>query len=67
MEEFYYLEYSLANEEHVLLRFSDINQRDGCYISLDMYKAQLGPITLDVLENICKKFSGERMEGRLDL
>lgn len=55
----YLLEYKLSDETRVFLRFDNINDRDGCHISLDMYKAQLGPVTEEVLHRILKKFSGE--------
>lgn len=58
-EETYYLEYVTADEERVFLKFADENNRDGCHISLDMYKVQLGPVTMDVLLGILKKFKGE--------
>ncbi|QQE79419.1 hypothetical protein [Alicyclobacillus sp. SO9] len=57
--EVYLLEYKLSDETQVFLRFNNINDRDGCHISLDMYKAQLGPVTQAVLQRILNKFSGE--------
>lgn len=56
-----FLEYQLSDETHVLLQFSNINDRDGCHISLDMYKAQLGPITETVLATMLQKFNGKRV------
>ncbi len=40
-EEEFYLEYELSDSTRVLLQFNNINDRDGCHISLDMYKTQL--------------------------
>lgn len=56
-----YLEYELHDATRVLLRFQNLNDRDGCHISLDMYKAQLGPVTEEVLSRIVEKFHGERI------
>lgn len=53
-----YLEYELFDSTRVILVFETINDRDGCYISLDMYKAQLGPVTEEVLTRILNKFNG---------
>jgi len=54
----YYLEYQLTDGQRVMLAFNDINDRDGCHISLDLYKAQIGPIDGDVLRQISDKFHG---------
>ncbi|MCL6637359.1 MAG: hypothetical protein K6T26_05370 [Alicyclobacillus sp.] len=54
----YYLEYELSDGERVILVFDDINDRDGCHISLDMYKVQLGPVDHVVLAEILAKFRG---------
>jgi hypothetical protein len=54
-----YLEYELSDTSRVILVFETLNNRDGCYISLDMYKAQLGPVTKDVLQRILLKFNGQ--------
>ncbi len=53
-----YLEYELSDGRRVMLAFHNIDDRDGCYISLDMYKGQLGPVTDEVLERILGKFRG---------
>jgi hypothetical protein len=53
-----YLEYELSNGKRVMLAFHNIDNRDGCYISLDMYKGQLGPVTDEVLNRILGKFEG---------
>ncbi len=53
-----YLEYELSDGKFVMLAFDNLNNRDGCHISLDMYKAQLGPVTDEVLERILLKFKG---------
>ncbi|WP_206831470.1 hypothetical protein [Alicyclobacillus fructus] len=57
-EDTYYLEYELHDGTRVFLAFDNENDRDGCHISLDMYKAQLGPITQEVLDRILGKFHG---------
>ncbi|EJY56911.1 hypothetical protein URH17368_0338 [Alicyclobacillus hesperidum URH17-3-68] len=54
----YYLEYELSDGQRVILAFDEENDRDGCHISLDMYKAQLGPVTEEVLSRIVNKFHG---------
>jgi len=54
-----YLEYELSDGKRVFLAFENINDRDGCHISLDMYKVQLGPITEEVLHRILAKFHGQ--------
>lgn len=54
-----YLEYELADGQRVILKFDNINDRDGCHISLDMYKVQLGPIDGGVLAGILHKFNGQ--------
>lgn len=55
----YYLEYITAGDERVFLKFANENNRDGCHISLDMYKVQLGPVDMTVLTRIAQKFQGE--------
>ncbi|MBF8376609.1 hypothetical protein IW967_01795 [Alicyclobacillus mali] len=57
-EDTYYLEYELDDGTRLFLAFDNENDRDGCHISLDMYKAQLGPITQEVLDRILGKFNG---------
>lgn len=59
MSDTYYLEYEISNGERVILAFADVNNRDGCHISLDMYKVQLGPVDEAVLQRILGKFQGE--------
>lgn len=55
----YYLEYELHDLTRVILAFSNENDRDGCHISLEMYKHQLGPVDMAVLQRIAAKFTGE--------
>lgn len=55
----YYLEYELFDGSRVILKFDNENDRDGCHISLDMYKVQLGPVDMSVLETIMMKFGGQ--------
>jgi hypothetical protein len=57
--EAYYLEYELFDGNRVILKFDNENDRDGCHISLDMYKVQLGPVDMSVLEGITMKFGGQ--------
>ena len=57
-ESTYYLEYELSDGQWVILSFADMNDRDGCHISLDMYKVQLGPVDRDKLQQILQKFNG---------
>ncbi|MCL6454563.1 MAG: hypothetical protein K6T78_13240 [Alicyclobacillus sp.] len=59
--ETYYLEYELSDGQRVFLQFADENDRDGCHISLDFYKAQLGAVDEEVLERILAKFHGQRL------
>ncbi|MCL6517378.1 hypothetical protein [Alicyclobacillus sp.] len=54
----YYLEYELSDGTRVMLAFGNINDRDGCHISLDMYKVQLGPVDMAVLRRVAGKFNG---------
>jgi hypothetical protein len=61
-EETYILTYELDDGRQVAARFYDINDRDGCEISLGMYRANLGPITEEVWERIVQKFRGEKIE-----
>ncbi|GMA64011.1 hypothetical protein [Alicyclobacillus fastidiosus] len=58
MADTYYLEYQLESGEQVIMGFADINDRDGCHISLDMYKGQLGPVDEAVMQRILAKFRG---------
>jgi hypothetical protein len=58
-DETYFLTYILDDDSEVAARFSNINDRDGCHISLDMYKVNLGPVTREVWERIVGKFKGE--------
>jgi hypothetical protein len=60
----YYLEYEIDNGARIILAFDEENDRDGCHISLDMYKAQLGPVTEDVFTRIREKFRGEILGPR---
>jgi len=53
-----YLEYELSDGKLVMLVFDHLNNRDGCHISLDMYKVQLGPVDDDVLGRVLTKFNG---------
>ncbi|OFW82208.1 MAG: hypothetical protein A2201_13615 [Alicyclobacillus sp. RIFOXYA1_FULL_53_8] len=55
----YYLEYELSDEKRFILVFASENDRDGCHISLDMYKVQLGPVDEPVMKRILAKFQGE--------
>lgn len=59
MSENFYLEYQLTSGARVIMGFADENDRDGCHISLDMYKGQLGPVDDEVLNRILRKFKGE--------
>jgi len=55
----YYLEYELSDAKRFILAFENENDRDGCHISLDMYKVQLGPVDEPVLNRILVKFQGK--------
>ncbi|MFC4767351.1 hypothetical protein [Effusibacillus consociatus] len=48
----------LEDGTEVAAEFADINDRDGCDISLGMYRANLGPITSEVWEKMVGKFNG---------
>ncbi|MBX5437522.1 MAG: hypothetical protein IRZ33_09955 [Alicyclobacillaceae bacterium] len=61
MTDQYYLEYELSDGTRVILVFDNINDRDGCHISLEMYKANLGPVTGEVLDRVSAKFNGRRV------
>ncbi|MDQ0190146.1 hypothetical protein JI721_07485 [Alicyclobacillus cycloheptanicus] len=64
-DELYYLEYETSTGERVLLSFADEDDRDGCHISLDMYKSNLGPVDDEVLGRILGKFHGEIVTASL--
>ncbi|BCJ87044.1 hypothetical protein [Effusibacillus dendaii] len=55
----YVLTYQLHDGAEVAASFGDINDRDGCDISLGMYQINLGPITQEVWERIVAKFKGK--------
>jgi hypothetical protein len=61
-QEDYFLTYILDDDREVAAKFADINDRDGCHISLDMYKVNLGPITEEVWRKIVGKFKGQLIE-----
>ena len=61
-QEEYYLTYFLGDGTQVGAKFSDINDRDGCSISLDMYKANLGPISEEFWLRTVGKFKGTIIE-----
>jgi hypothetical protein len=54
----YVLTFALDDGREVAASFTNINDRDGCDISLDMYRVNLGPITPEVWERIVDKFNG---------
>lgn len=58
----YYLEYQTSDNTHLFLSFQNENDRDGCHISLDMYKSQLGTVDMAVLHGILIKFQGRIIE-----
>jgi hypothetical protein len=58
-QEIYFLTYELEDGRQVAARFLDINDRDGCDISLGMYRMNLGPITEEVWERLVRRFNGE--------
>ena len=56
----YYLQYELSDGAGArVVVFEDENDRDGCHISLDMYRANLGPVDDSVLARIAAKFRGK--------
>lgn len=59
MDERALLQYELSDGGTVVLAFHNLNDLDGCHISLDMYKANLGPVDRVVLARIAAKFQGE--------
>lgn len=60
----YYLQYELSDGAGPrVVMFGDINDRDGCHISLDMYRANLGPVDLEVLARIAAKFHGKIVDS----
>lgn len=54
----YVLSYKLEDGRQVAAVFGDINDRDGCDISLGMYRANLGPVTQEVWERMVTRFQG---------
>ena len=57
-EEDYILTFALDDGREVAASFKNMNDRDGCDISLDMYRVNLGPITQEVWERIVRKSNG---------
>jgi hypothetical protein len=53
-----YLEYELSDGRRVLLAFANLNDRDGCHISLDMHQAYIGPVDEAALRTVLAKFQG---------
>ncbi|GAX91216.1 hypothetical protein [Effusibacillus lacus] len=58
----YVLSFRLENETKVAAVFESENDRDGCEISLGMYRSNLGPITREVWERMVGKFNGKCLE-----
>lgn len=58
----YIFTFQLANGEEVAAAFQNINDLDGCEISLAMYRSNLGDITREVWERIVGKFSGRLLK-----
>lgn len=58
MDSQFYLQYELSSGELVMLMFQTEDDRDGCHISLDMYKSNLGPLYSTALERMLGKFDG---------
>lgn len=58
-----YLQYDLSDGQAIVLVFQNINDLDGCHISLDMYKANLGPVDVAIAERIASKFNGHPLSG----
>jgi len=56
--EAFYVSYKLDDDREAVAKFANVNDRDGCWISLDMYKMNLGPISEAVWKQIVGKFSG---------
>lgn len=59
----YILTFTLADGKQVAARFQDINDRDGCDISLHMYESNLGPVGVEVWERMLRTFHGEWLHG----
>lgn len=57
-EETYFFTYVLEDGREAAASFRNINDRDGCDISLEMYRMNLGPITREVWEKMVAKFNG---------
>jgi hypothetical protein len=64
-EEVYYLAYPLSDGSIGSARFFDINDRDGCHISLDMYRSNLGEVTREVFLRYVDRHGGEFCESPL--
>lgn len=52
------LKYKLGDGSEVRAYFRNENDRDGCDISLGMYRSNLGPITSEVWDRMVGKFNG---------
>lgn len=57
----YILTYVLEDGREAAASFANINDRDGCDISLEMYRVNLGPITQEVWDRIVGKFNGMQL------
>jgi hypothetical protein len=57
----YVLAVQLNHGDVIHTSFNDENNRDGCDISLGLYKANLGPITNEVLDRMLTLFQGQKL------
>jgi hypothetical protein len=58
-----YLEFELADGRRVLLAFPNINDRDGCEMSLEMHQIYIGPVDEQALRTVLQKFNGRVLGG----
>ncbi|MBX6396021.1 MAG: hypothetical protein IRY98_09965 [Alicyclobacillaceae bacterium] len=58
MADYYYLTYELADGRVGAARFGSEEDRDGCHISLDLYRANLGPVDDEVFARMVQRHQG---------
>lgn len=54
----YYLTYLLADGTTAGARFASEDDRDGCQISLDLYRTHLGPVDEGVFARMVERHGG---------
>ncbi|MDI3257468.1 MAG: hypothetical protein QJR01_07045 [Kyrpidia sp.] len=55
--------YELADGAVAAARFSAEEDRDGCHISLDLYRANLGPVDGEVFARMVRRHRGSVLKN----